>query len=414
MRILFISSFYPPYVVGGWEQLVRDINECIQARGHTTHVLTSTHGIDSPKQDEHVSRLLHPDSDLFRYNPIRELKHGRMVAENLAHTKAVIESFQPDIIFVHVMFNLSKGIPWQAEQMMPNRVAYWIANDWPFAADPHTSFWNSPLGNPIKRKVKAIIGKIPLAFIERENKRFQLNFKHVMCVSQAIVESLNQEAGISRQSLSVLHNGVETDLFKPSDQTTRPADQLDLLYAGSIVDHKGVHTIVEALQFLREQNKLDKIKLTIVGGGHPDYEAYLEEYVQDHHLNDVVEFYGRVPRSEMAQLLERFNVLVFPSIWEEPLSRMMQEAMSAGLTVVGTLTGGSGELLVEGDTGLTFDKENHLQLAERLLELQNNPELRQRLAKNGRDEVVKRFSMARMIDEIEESLERIVASDNKK
>ena len=407
MRILFISSFYPPHVVGGWEQLVRDINERLQARGHLTHVLTSTYGIESTEQDEHVSRLLHPDSDLYRYNPIRELNHGRMVAENLEYTKKVINSFKPDIIFVHVMFNLSKGIPWQAEQMMPNRVAYWIANDWPFAPDPHTSFWMDPAGNPLKRAAKSIVGKIPLAQIEKENQRFQLEFKHVMCVSQAVLESLHAEAGICRKSLSVLHNGVETDLFKPVD--SRPDNKnLELLYAGSIVSHKGVHTILEALHYLAQQNRLNGMHLTIIGGGHPDYEARLDRYVEEHNLNEVVDIVGRVPRSEMAKRLRQFDVLVFPSIWEEPLSRMMQEGMSAGLTVVGTLTGGSGELLVEGETGLTFEKENPHQLADRLLELYANPELRKKLAQNGRDEVVKRFSMERMIDEIEDNLETII------
>ena len=210
--------------------------------------------------------------------------------------------------------------------------------------------------------------------------------------------------------MSVLHNGVETDLFKPADDRTENKN-LELLYAASIVSHKGVHTILEALDYLDQKSQLDGMHLTVIGGGHPDYEARLERYVKEHNLIEVVKFVGRVPRAEMAKRLKQFDVLVFPSIWEEPLSRMMQEGMSAGLTVVGTLTGGSGELLVEGETGLTFEKENHQQLAERLLELQANSELRKRLAQNGRDEVVKRFSMERMIDEIEEQLERIMEKE---
>ena len=409
MRILFISSYYPPHFIGGWEQLVRDISEMLMERGHITHILTSMHGVDKPIVEGNVSRLLHPESDVYNYDPIRELKHKRMLDENLNRTEEVIRTFEPDIVFVHLMYNMTKGVPWVAEQLMPDQIAYWVANDWPYAIDPHTAYWTDKVGNPIKQALKSVVGRFPLATTRHENERFQLEFRHVMCVSQAILESLNKEAGIPLSSLSVLHNGVETNLFKPNENQNRLANKLKLLYAGSVNEHKGVHTILEALDYLQSKSQLNGISLSIVGGGHHDYEARLRRYVTDHQLDFYVTFYGKVPRSEMHKLLNDFDVLVFPSIWEEPLSRMMQEGMSAGLTVVGTLTGGSGELLVEGETGLTFEKANYTQLAERLLELQSNPELRERLAKNGRQEVVQRFSMEHMVDRIEERLSEIIS-----
>lgn len=409
MRILFVTSYYPPHSIGGWEQLVRDCSEIFIERGHQTHILTSTHGVDKPVVEGNVSRILHPDSDVYNYDPIRELRRKQMLDENLKNTEEVIKSFQPDIVFVHLMYNMSRGVPWVAEQMMPDRVAYWIANDWPYALDPHTAYWSDPAGNPIKRVVKSLVGQIPLAAIKRDNDRFQLEFRHVMCVSQAVMGSLNKEAGIPLSSLSVLHNGVETDLFAPASQMDRLSNGLRVLYAGSVNTHKGVHTILEALAYLKERNQLDGVSLTIVGAGHPDYEKRLKNYAGENDLTDFVNFFGKVPRSEMHKVLKDFNVLAFPSIWEEPLSRMMQEGMSSGLAVVGTLTGGSGELLVEGKTGLTFEKENHIQLAQRLMELKSDPELRQRLAGSGRQEILERFSMKRMIDEMEERLNSILA-----
>lgn len=409
MRILFITSYYPPYSIGGWEQLVRDCSEMFVERGHETHILTSTHGVNTSVVEGNVSRVLHPDSDVYNYDPIRELRRKQMLDENLKNTEAVIKSFQPDMIFVHLMYNMSRGVPWVAEQLMPDQVAYWVANDWPYAPDPHTAYWTDPAGNPIKRAVKSLVGQIPLAAVKRDNDRFKLEFRHVMCVSQAVMDSLHKEAGIPLSSLSVLHNGVETDIFKPVQQDDWPPHLLKVLYAGSVNTHKGVHTILEALSYLKQNSQLEEITLTIVGAGHPDYENRLKAFVQKHELDDVVHFYGKVPRAEMHTVIQQYNILAFPSIWEEPLSRMMQEGMSAGLTVVGTLTGGSGELLVEAETGLTFDKENEVQLAERLLELKNDPELRKRLAANGRQEILARFSMERMIDQMEARLSQILA-----
>jgi hypothetical protein len=48
MRILFISTFYPSHIVGGWEQLAQEINERLQERGCVTHVLASQRGVDKP------------------------------------------------------------------------------------------------------------------------------------------------------------------------------------------------------------------------------------------------------------------------------------------------------------------------------------------------------------------------------
>ena len=46
MRILFLSSFYPPHEIGGWGQLVEDIAFRLSERGHSVRVLTSRHRVD--------------------------------------------------------------------------------------------------------------------------------------------------------------------------------------------------------------------------------------------------------------------------------------------------------------------------------------------------------------------------------
>jgi glycosyltransferase involved in cell wall biosynthesis len=117
---------------------------------------------------------------------------------------------------------------------------------------------------------------------------------------------------------------------------------------------------------------------------------------------------GRLPREEIPALLQKHDVLIFPSTWEEPLARMMQEAMAAGLVVVGTLTGGSGELLVEDETGLTFEAGNAGMLARRIEQLLENPELIPSLARNGRAKVIEQFEIERMIKEIETYFDAII------
>lgn len=410
MRILFLSAFYPPYVIGGWEQLVQDINQDLQARGHETHVLTSMFGVNKPIREPGVDRILDLETDVYHYRPMDFLAHLPRVMNNIHRVRKTINTFQPDIVFVHVMWNLSRGIAWIAEQLCPERVVYYIANDWPYAIDSHSAFWTDPARRPFAAKAKELIAPIPLKIMQYENNRFHLDFKRVMCVSQAVKNDLATKAGIDLQRMLVVHNGVGGHVFTP-DWSKKPygAERaFSLLYAGNIVPHKGVHTAVEAMALLVQKPESKNIHLSIIGSGHPDYENSLRDLVSKHHLEHKVSFLGRVPRSEMPVLMRKFDSLVFPSIWNEPLARVMEEAMAAGLVVIGTLTGGTGELLVEGETGLTFQPEHPEILAQRIEQLYDDPALSRTLAENGRNKVLREFGRDRMVDEIDAYLKDVV------
>lgn len=406
MRILLVSAFYPPYSIGGWEQLARDINQRLQARGHVTHVLTSRHGLASQNGNDEagVERALELESDLYHYR----LRDFTSYASRLQHNEDVVRrtvaQFGPDVVFVHVMFNLSHAVPRLLEELLPGRVVYYIANDWPYASDAHTAYWRAPATSWWSNAGKRIVAPIAISWLSRKNKAWRLDFEHVLCVSQAVRRELIARASIAPEAVKVVYNGVETDKFVPAPSRN---SSLSLLYAGSIVEHKGVHTALEALAHLLQQNKLRDMTLTIVGAGHPDYEARLKRMTERTGLSEHVHFHGRVPRQQMPEILSKADVLLVPSVWEEPLSRMMQEGMAAGLVVVGTLTGGSGELLVEGETGLAFPPGDAIRLAERLQELQASPDLCTKLAKNARETVVERFDIRRMVDEIEAYLTEV-------
>jgi glycogen synthase len=412
MRILFITAFYPPYVVGGWEQLVQDINIRLQVRGHETQVLTSTYGISAPSTYEPgVARLLRLEADLVNYRALDFFtRRRRDVRHNLETVRRQIETFRPDVVFIHVMWNLTRGIAWQAEQMLPGRVVYYVANNWPHAPNAHRAFWEDPARRPLQKVMKGLLAPLALRWTAEEEKSFPLRFERVLTVSQATKRDLAQNAGIPEAHMRVVYNGVELDQFRPRPDGHSRNGELALLYAGSLVTHKGVHTAVEALAHLKNQGRLDGICLTLVGSGHPDYEARLRRLVKDNQLEENVRFWGRVGREEMPALLQKFDVLIFPSLWDEPLARMMQEAMASGLVVVGTLTGGTPELLVDGETGLAFTPGSAPELAQRIEELRASPELRTRLAEQGRNIVLEKFDLQRMIDEIEENLSEAAGS----
>lgn len=81
-----------------------------------------------------------------------------------------------------------------------------------------------------------------------------------------------------------------------------------------------------------------------------------------------------------------------------------------GLLVIGTITGGSGELLVHEETGLVFEPADPHSLAQQLERVKEQPDLAARLAMAGRERVVEEFSIERTIDHVEQYLARLVSS----
>jgi glycogen(starch) synthase len=188
--------------------------------------------------------------------------------------------------------------------------------------------------------------------------------------------------------------------------------QLDLVYAGQLVGHKGVHTAIEAMARLVNKHGPGQISLTLVGSGHPEYEGHLHELVAKERLQDVVTFHEPVSKDKMPAIFQQFDVLIFPSIYEEPLARVTQEAMASGLVVVGTTTGGTKEILKDGETGLTFAPGDAAGLAEQITRLIADPDLCCRLSEAGRQTVLQDFTLDKMVQDIDDYLLRCLTGSS--
>ncbi|MFB3904378.1 MAG: glycosyltransferase family 4 protein [Acidobacteriota bacterium] len=414
MRILLITTFYPPHIIGGWEQVVEECNAALKARSHVTHVLTSTHGVQGPAHEPGIDRVLTLEADLDHYKPASLLTYRGRVENNLQATRKVIRSFNPDVVFVHIMWNLTRGIPWLAEQMCPGRVMYYVADHWPWVEDPHEQYWKDRAIRPVRGFAKRLLGLMALRWIRGCNRSFRLRFERVLCVSHAVRNELVEKAGLNPANLHVVYNGIDIERFY-RECTPRPLERrLSLLYAGSLVWHKGVHTAIDAMNVLRRTGQDAGTHLTIIGSGHPDYERQLRRQVIKHGLERHVEFRPRVSRDELADLLPSFDALVFPSTWEEPLARITQEAMASGLVVIGTSTGGTREILKNGETGLTFRPGDTEGLAHQIVHLRTEPGLYLGLARQGQAFIVEKCDLRRMSAEIEAHLESFVSAPSRK
>ena len=408
MRILFLSNFFPPARPGGYTQWCHEVAECLAERDHTIGVLTSRYEKEkAPANEQNIYRLLHLEGDLAYYKPIHFFtRWKKQHQENLAFLEQTVKAFAPDLIFVWGMWALSKALPALAERRLPGRVVYYVSDYWPSTLDMHTVYWKSPVRHGSMQLPKRVLSKVAMAMLAKEVQP-DLKLEQVICVSTR-VRDLLVESGLPIQHARIIHGGTDIRRFIDVRKRVYQSGQLKLLYAGQLVYHKGVHTAIEAMAGLVNQRKINQVTLTLIGSGHPDYEKFLRDLVERHQLQDFVTFHKPVSRDQMPAILQQFDVLIFPSIYEEPLARMTQEAMVSGLVVVGTTTGGTKDILRDDETGLTFAPGDSDALAEQITRLVSDPDLGWRLAQAGRQTVLENFTLDQMVKEIEVFLQKVI------
>jgi glycosyltransferase involved in cell wall biosynthesis len=125
-------------------------------------------------------------------------------------------------------------------------------------------------------------------------------------------------------------------------------------------------------------------------------------------IGDSVRFLGS--RTDVADILRASDLFVHPSR-EEGFSNAVLEAMSAGLPVVAFHVGGNPEAVVHGETGLLAPARDAGALADAMAELLSDGERRKRMGEAGRARAAERFSMERMVAEMESLYESLARGD---
>jgi glycogen(starch) synthase len=404
MRILFLTNYYPPFEVGGYEQLCRDVAERLAGRGHMTEILTSDRGIgqNAPPLAPGVYRLLRLSPDYeARFGMGLQFFTSRRQAEahNLRCLREVARAFEPDVIFIWNIEGLPRSIAVEAECLAGVAVVYWLAGYSPAAPCEYWRYWSSPALKPVVRPFKSLVGKMALPMLRREGKPVRPQMRYVAAVSE-YVRSKGLADGTLPAHTRVIYNGVEVQTFYrpvPVD----PGGPLCLLLAGRVSADKGVHTAVEAIGYSASELGIRTVHLTVAGSGPAAYLKELQALARRFDIEDMVTFLGWLPREEMPDLMSRCHVLLLPTVHEEPFARVVLEAMAAGLAVVGTLTGGTGELLRHEVTGLAFAAGDSRDLARQVQRLVVETGLRYRLARQGQELAMERFSLESMVDNIE-------------
>ncbi|MEN8131396.1 MAG: glycosyltransferase family 4 protein, partial [Pseudomonadota bacterium] len=130
-----------------------------------------------------------------------------------------------------------------------------------------------------------------------------------------------------------------------------------------------------------------------------DMRDHLQDALSSHKRS--VEFIGQVPPERVPTILAETDICVFPSVWEN-FANVCLESMAAGRGVVASEAGGMAEMLDFGKFGRTIPPRSYRKIAQAIIELLDNPQLRMKLGKAARDRLLREYNVDR-IGELQEA-----------
>jgi spore coat protein SA len=207
-----------------------------------------------------------------------------------------------------------------------------------------------------------------------------------------ISEFLQAEAREKFPSLgtsSVLYNGADEAIFYPAAGGRKNAIPT-VLFAGRLVEEKGVHILLEAMRLLERQSV--PMQAQIVGSSHFG-NGKETKYIRRLKANSPasVRFRAYCSGAPLGDLFREADIFCSPSTWEEPFGLVNVEALASGLPVVSTRGGGAREIFAGGG-GILVERGSVEQLADALRRLAEDQQLRTRVGQEGYAAFLERFT----------------------
>lgn len=191
----------------------------------------------------------------------------------------------------------------------------------------------------------------------------------VVANSQGLADLAKETA--PKQKFKVIPNGVDTKSFYPVSDNEK-YHKFSITAGGTLFGaKKGLKYLISG--FAKFNKKHPDTRLVLIGSG--DLEEELKKQVKKLNIQNSVEFIGRKSHKWIQKNLPKFHVFCLPSI-NEGMSNAALEALSSGLPLILTDTGGTKEILTEGENGYTVPKKNTDEISIKIENLYLQPNLR--------------------------------------
>lgn len=343
MRIGFINNAYFPTQFGGSERSVQMLAESIVRQGHEAAVLTIS---PQEKFEEHqvnginVTYLPHKNVSLAnekKKNPLRRIVWHLIDSYNPwtgADVKRWLEKEKPDLVQTNILGGISVAA-WDAVRRYGVPVVHTLRE-----------YYLQCRLMSLNRKGVDCVGRCAFCRIcSVPRKELSVVPQAVVGISHHVLKSHIQAgffSGVPFQEV-IFNPFLLTELPKALPSPTK---RLRLGYIGRMESLKGIDFLCQQIPSLPK----DKYEFFFAGPGETTYTAKFKK--RDSGMP--VHWLGFM---QSAELFQKIDLLIVPSIWQEPFGRVIVEAFSAGIPVLASKVGGIPEIVDEYATGFLFDPQ---------------------------------------------------------
>lgn len=362
-RVLFIHQNFPGQY--------RHLAPALAADGHDVVALGMAEKAEPLPGVRYVSHQVRVPADVHQQAPqlkdmYSKVLRGESAAGALQRLKE--EGFTPDVVFAHPGWGEALFV----KDVFP-RAKLLIYAEYYYQGEGGDAHFDPEFS-----------GQPGLADLQRLRLR-NTHLLHAMSAADAglspTVFQRDRHPAWFRDRISVIHDGIDTDRFRPDAQarvtlsnagvTLKPGDEVVTFVSRQLEPYRGYHIFMRALPLL--QRLRPNARVVIVGGDGTSYgaspppghtwKAIFRDAVAPRLDMSRVHLVGRVPHALLTQLMQVsavYTYLTYPFV----LSWSLMEAMSVGCLIVGSRTAPLEEMIRHGENGLLTDFFDHERLAE--------------------------------------------------
>jgi len=403
LRILFITQYFPPEV-GAAASRIQDITEELSARGHDITVVTEIPNYPTGIIHRKYRFKLFYKERINNIKVIRTfvLASGRQsfLQRILLYTSFMFSSILGSLFINGIDAVLATSPPlfvglsgYCVARLKRAKFVFDVRDLWPESA--------IALGELHSKVLKKLSVRLE-QFLYRKADRITVavpGFREKIAQNPAIQDKIWPITNVVDQGKFTLC--PDRDRYR---QHHGWQDKFVVLFSGNHGLAQGLTTIMEAANLLKDH---PNILFLFVGEGVE--KPHLKNIKNDLVLKQVL-FVDEQPRERMPVYISMSDVCLVPlknlSLFDNALPSKMLEYMSCARPIIGTLRGEAKILLEQAGAGMVVNPEDAHQLADAIMKLQNQPQLRRTLGESGRQYVSRNYSR----DQRAQSLECVLLS----
>lgn len=217
-------------------------------------------------------------------------------------------------------------------------------------------------------------------------------------VDTAIVYSENLKStfkGLVKNIVS-FPNGLKNETSVNFNKTKNIENEnLQISFMGNFFESKGILDVLNSASILA--NKKVKVIFNLAGTwikGEEQTRAKADKIIRENNIESIIKFHGVITGKEKDNFMNETDIFLFPTWYPyEGCPMVILDAMSFGIPVISTKdTGAIPEMVIDGETGILIDKKNPGQIADAIVKLIENKDIRTRMGENGRARFEKHFT----------------------